>query len=401
MADETTTTFSDLLRSHRGPLVENMRWKTVFLSEVARDMSEENWDGSDVSFPIIMSPLQGGTMLTETGTVNTPKVLDSEKATLGSAISAFPISFTKKLVAASRNPNDTSWAKVVPLKMRMAEEAIKKMINEQALGNSDALIAAITASTNTTAATVSATANWHQLYPGRVVDVKTRSSGTTVTNGSSRTILSVNRTTGVVTLDAGGGNVNVTNLEGLYIEGSYGNALQGFVSAAATTGIFENINKANVPGWQGTDASPSSASDLTQTILNKLERELGNFAGTTPRFYIADPAVIDLYTDNLTLQARWSGEVGTLKSGWTGVQYRNKILVGDYDAAAGYVYGPATEDIRIYTLDPGPDWDDDTGSIFQRFSRVLYVEAWLTWMLQIGYHRCISQGIIGNLNQAA
>lgn len=401
MADETTSTFSDLLRSYRGPLVENLRWKTVFLSEVARDMSEENWDGSDVSFPIIMSPLQGGTMLTETGTINTPKVIDSEKATLGSSITAFPISFTKKLVAASRNPNDTSWAKVTPLKMRMAEESMKKMINEQMLGNSDALVAAITASTNTTAITVATTANWHQLYPGRVGDVKTRSTGTTITNGASRTILSVNRTTGVVTLDAAGGNVNVTNLEGFYIEGSYGNALQGYVSAAATTGLFENINKANVPGWQGTDASPSSAADLTQTHLNKLERELMNFSGVTPRFYIADPAVIDLYTDNLTLQARWSGEMSTLKSGWTGVQYRNKVLIGDYDAASGAVYGPATEDIRIYTLDPGPDWDDDTGSIFQRFSRSLYVEAWLTWMLQVGYHRCISQGIITNLNQAA
>ena len=67
----------------------------------------------------------------------------------------------------------------------------------------------------------------------------------------------------------------------------------------------------------------------------------------------------------------------------------------------GTVFGPSTEDIRIYTLDPGPDWDDDTGSIFQRFSRSLYVEAWMTWMLQIGYHRAISQGYIGSLNEAA
>ena len=47
--------------------------------------------------------------------------------------------------------------------------------------------------------------------------------------------------------------------------------------------------------------------------------------------------------------------------------------------------------MAIFTLDDGPDWDDHTGSIFQRFgTRSLPLEAWLIWMLQLGFQRCNS-----------
>ena len=42
-------------------------------------------------------------------------------------------------------------------------------------------------------------------------------------------------------------------------------------------------------------------------------------------------------------------------------------------------------DPTIYNLDDlkdGPDWNDKTGSIMQRFERRLPVDAWLAWMLE-------------------
>jgi hypothetical protein len=125
-------------------------------------------------------------------------------------------------------------------------------------------------------------------------------------------------------------------------------------------------------------------------------------AGRQPNFYLCDPGVVDKFTQGLTVQARWAGEDGQLASGWTGVRYRDKILVPEFDMPLNTAYGVSLEDCAIYTLDDGPDWDDYTGSIFQRFgTRSLPLEAWLVWMLQFGFHNCNGFVKIGSLNRAS
>jgi hypothetical protein len=177
--------------------------------------------------------------------------------------------------------------------------------------------------------------------------------------------------------------------------------MQGVGQAVATTGTFEGIAKGSVPQWQGIDASPAAAVDPAISVFDKAEREVMTFAGSLPNFYLSDPAVVDKYTQGITVQARWAGETGQLDSGWTGVQFRNKLIIPEYDMPASTVYGVSLDDCSLYTLDDGPDWDDLTGDIMQRFSRSLPVEAWLIWMVQFGFHRCNSFVKIGNLNQAA
>jgi hypothetical protein len=39
--------------------------------------------------------------------------------------------------------------------------------------------------------------------------------------------------------------------------------------------------------------------------------------------------------------------------------------------------------------------------VLQRFTRSLPIEAWLIWMLQLGFHRCITTVKIGSLERAA
>lgn len=404
MADETTTTWADLLREAKGPLVEALRYKTVLLSEVKRNKSPKRWSGKQVTVPIFLAPQQGTGMITQTGTLNTPRVVDTEQAVITSAIVATPVSFSTQVLRQAQG-DDGSWAEVVPTKMQRAEEAFSRVINEQMVGGSlatggGALLASVTgANNNSTTITVGTTANFYQLYPNRVIDVLTRSNGTPVTSGAGRKITATSQTNGTITVDVA---LTTSTNEGIYIEGSYGNALQGLGQAVATSGVFEGVDKAAVPAWQGTDASPAAAADPTISILDKAERLAMQVAGSTPEFYLADPAVIDKYSQGLTVQARWAGEEGQLASGWTGIRYRNKLLVPEFDMPASTIYGVNLMDCSLYTLDDGPDWDDYTGSMFQRFgTRALPVEAWLVWMLQFGFHRCNSFVKIGNMNQAS
>jgi hypothetical protein len=424
MADETTTTWAELLREAKGPLTEALKFKTVLLSEVRRDKSPINWHGTRVTVPIYLTLQQGTHGVTETGTVAVPVAVETDQAYINSATLAVPISFSPQLMRQSAG-DENSWASVLPSKMRRAEDAFGRVANEQMVGGgkdstdtSTALLGVVSGAGGSPGLTVpvsAATFNKYQLYPGRIVDVRNRTTGTLQTGGKRRRIASVTPATPSVTFstaavaDGDSGAITYAATDGIYIDSSVRNVagaltsdlMQGVGQAVATTGTFEGIAKGSVPQWQGIDASPGSTTDPAISVFDKAEREVMTYAGTVPNFYLSDPAVVDKYTQGITVQARWAGETGQLDSGWTGVQFRNKLIIPEYDMPPSTVYGIALDDMAMYTLDDGPDWDDLTGDIMQRFSRSLPVEAWLIWMVQLGFHRCNSFVKIGNLSQAS
>lgn len=429
MADELTTTWQNLLREMRGPLVEAMRWKTVLLSEVKRDKNPKLWNGKQITIPVILAPQQGSTMTTESGTLALAQTIDDVQANIQTAIIEHTVSFSTQLMRQSRNTSDTSWASVMPTKMRMAEDAISRIMNEQMCGSGTGLLASITTNATSLTQQVGVTANFYQLYANRVVDVRTQASGLDAGQGLARKIASnvpaspgqvIFSTTQTVT-GGGSGNVVTTgpNTEGIYIQntgpgtgtwatpatgtGAVGQAMGGLGAAAAVTGTFQGVNKANIVQWRGTDGRAGAVAvvDPTLSVFDAAERQAMIYSGTLPDFYLSDPFVVDKYTQGITVQAQWSGSEGQLATGWTGVKYRNKLIVPEYDMPQQTVYGFNKEDSNLYALDDGPDWDDmQGGNMFQRFSRALPVEAWLVWFVQYGFTRCNTTVKIGAVSQA-
>jgi len=408
MADERVSTWANLMREAKGPLVEALKWKTVLLSEVRRDSNARRWSGKQITIPIFLAPQQGAGGITETGQLNAPHVVDTTQAAITSGIVAIAISFSTQVLNQAKG-DENVWAEVMPTKMQRAEDAFGRVINEMMTGTGDALLAAVGTGTAasggaTQTINVGVAANFYQLYVGRLVEVRNRTTGVLV-NAQVVRISDYNTTTGIVTVvnaDGSATSFATATTDGIYIEGSFGNSIQGLQAAVATTGIFQNINKSNVPAWRGVDASPGSATDPGLAVFDSAERRVYSVSGRQPDFYLCDPAVIDKFSQGLTSSARWAGEAGTLATGWTGVRYRNKLLVPDFDMAAKTAIGVQLQDMAIYTLDQGPDWDDHTGAILQRFqTRSLPVEAWLVWMLQFGFEACNGLVKIGNLNQAS
>jgi hypothetical protein len=409
MADETTTTWADLMREAKGPLVEALKWKTVLLSEIRRDSNQRRWTGKQVTIPIFLAPQQGAGGITQTGTLNAPRIVDTEQAAITSGIVAIAVSFSTQVLNQAKG-DENVWAEVMPTKMQRAEDAFGRVINEMMTGTGDALLAAASVATTasggaTQTVNVGTAANFYQLYAGRVVSILTRATGAPVAGSTGPVrIQDYNQATGIVTVqypDGSNTSFAVGTTDGIYIEGSYGTAIQGIQQAVATAGIFEGINKTTVPAWRGVDASPGTATDPSLAVFDSAERKVYQVSGRQPDFYLVDPAVVDKFSQGLTSSARWAGEAGTLSTGWTGVRYRNKLLVPDFDMPPNQAIGIQKQDSAIYTLDEGPDWDDFTGSVLQRFgTRALPVEAWLVWMLQYGFEACNGFVKVGNLNRA-
>lgn len=418
MADETTLTWVNLWREAKGPLVEAMKWKTVLLSEIKRDHSPRRWTGKQVTIPILLAPQQGAGGLSETGIVNDPVLHDDAQAHVKSGIVHIPISFSTQVLMQAKG-DENVWAEVMPTKMSRAEDAFGRVINEMMEGAGKGFLAQASGATaasggaTQTIAFSPTTTNWYQLYPNRVIDIYDVGTGAPAnpaappfpnTQGKPVKILDVNETTGIVTVKNADGTATsfaTTATSGFFIQGAYNTSIQGIQQAVASTGIFEDIDKGNVWAWRGVDASPATPQAPGMPVFDRAERMVTSRSGKSPDFYLADPAVVDGYSQNVANFVRWAGEAGELKSGWTGVRYRNKLIVPDYDHPRAKATGIQLEDMTIYTLMEGPDWDDHTGAVLQRFgNRTLPLEAWLVWFLQLGFQACNGFVTVGNLTPA-
>jgi len=362
------------------------------------------FSGKWVRIPIELSPIQGTGGVGEGGTVNTPHTVNTTEAHVLMARIVHPISISLDAQYASRsnfanNGDAAEVADAIEFRMRGAERIMPRVLNEMFWTNGDGLLAAFTAGATSATQTIGTSANFYQHYVGRIVDVLTRSNGTPVTNGAGRTIVSTAPAAGTVTFDL---SITVTTNEGIYIEGSYGVATQGFGQATSPTGTFESIDHAAVPGWQAVDGrgGDTTTQDLSQPILDGMERRVGN-NGEGPAFYLGDIAAIDRFGQTLISQSQWAGNAGELATGWKGIMYRDKVLVGDRDAKVGRIIGVDPDAITLYSYTDGPSWIDDTGSMFMRFSRKLPKEAWLADFIQPAWSRTNTTVFADNLQLAA
>lgn len=401
MADETTTTLANVMREAKGPLTYNINREVLILDTIEKDMDRKKWDGKYVTVPVIFGVAQGFQAGTETGTFASAYVEDTAQARILSGLVEFCVSISEQLMLQCKE-GDNAWVDAMKLKIKRAETAMRVGCSEFSAGANDGKIADITVNGTTTVThTVGTGANFFQLYIGRHVDFRNRSTGATVV--ADRTITAIDPAAGTITV-SGGTFTTAAATDAVFVlnSGTGQNAPpSGIMSPFGTTGTFQNIDRATEPRWRGTDASPGSATDPTTAVFDKAERLARRNSGDPPDMFVAEAAVADKYGQLYAGQVQYMGDTVKLNTGWEAYSYRRKPIVGMLEMAANTAVGLYKDDIRVYTLTPGPDWDDLTGSMFQRFSRQPSVEAWLKWYYQLGFHRLVSQVKIGNLNAAA
>jgi len=412
MADNTVTSAANLLYELRGPLQFNYRKKYPLMGEVERRSPRDLMTGNTVRVPIVLNSLQGGGNPGETGTINVPQVLNTTQANIGVVDVVQPFSLSLDLEEQSM---DNAAAEALTLLTQEARNSLAEIVNDQfnAAGGLLAQPASGAGSPGLTI-TLAATTNFDRLYPGRVVDVLTRSSGADPGAGKRRKIVSFAESSLQVTFDTnqtasdgGSGNITWSANEGIYIAGSYGNCTQSIQDAAATSGIFQTINKANVAGWQGVDGrgGDTTSKALSDEILDggvRRGRRNGAFAW---QFGMGDPAVIDLWKQGKYAQVRYDPQVSTLQSGFSGTVYDGADqpipLIKEDRFELNQLMLIPTDDIKIYGRGGGPDFVSDDGAIARRFSRALPKEIWYRDKLQLAFLRCNRLVKFANLSRAA
>jgi hypothetical protein len=410
---ETVVTLDNLFYELRAPLQKNYRKQHVLMAEIKRRTPRELMTGDEVRVPIVLNSLQGGGNPGETGTINVPQVLNTTKAlaTVQNVVQPFALS-----IDVEEQSVDNAAAEALALLVEEARNALAEVVNDQ-YNATGALLATITGGSSpglTVNVSASAT-QWDRLYPGRVVDILTRSNGANPGQGTRRRIASVDESAGTVTFDTaqtasdgGSGNITFSANEGIYIAGTYGKALSSLHQVADTTGTFQGINKATTAGWQGVNGrgSDTSTKVLDTVMLDGGVRRGRRNGAFVWEFGVGDPAVIDAYKQSLYSMVRYNDPpIGKLRSGFGGPLYDHEgqaiPLIKEDRFERGQLILVPPDDLRVYGKTGGPEFVKDDGSYMRRFSRALPREVWLRDKQNLVALRCNRVIRFANLQGAA
>jgi hypothetical protein len=374
----------------------------------AMDGNREHFEGEQVRVPVLTAALQGAGAITESSTWNVPIPIENQKATAKLAQVLVPFALSLALERDSKS-GSLSAMSAVQLYTEEAYGALAFIEDQMLNRNGDALLATITATNTGLTQTVATTSDFDVLVPGAVVDVLTISTGADPGQGKRRRIASVNTGTGVITFDTtqqasdgGSGSIVATaNTTGIFLAGSWGNAMQGFGQAVTVGGTpFEGIDVANVPRWSAFQLNASAAGLSDSLLMQAAYKARGNGAGWHD-FGIGHPGVVDKYIASKTPTVYYQPQEATLRSGFSGIVYqgadRPYPLVKSINSPRQKLRLLRKDSYRLYGDSVGPAFIDDDGGIFRFFNRQTVKEADLLDRVQLLISRPNSLVEITNL----
>lgn len=428
MADNTRTTAASNLWEMQGQVQKLFAMDAVYLAELngvgsggkmgritrAMDQNRTTFHGSQVRFPLVPYGMQAAGFVSETGTWNVPEALTITQATMNLRDTVVPFSVSVDLERDTQNGGGSMEA--VGLLVDQARIALAKVENIAAL-NAGGLVATVSGAGGSPGLAVPVAAtNWNIVLPGTVWDVLTVTTGADAGQGLRRLVASVARTTvstGTVTFstaqqasDGGSGNITYAATSGLYIPGSWGNTVNSLDEAVAVTGTFEGIDKAANAYWQGTDGREgvTTVLPLSDTMLDGGVTVARRWGASKWNFGIGDQGSINLYKQGKYSQVHFTTATATLTSGFQGVVYQGGDepfpLIGDPHHKRGSVRLIQKDVIKLYGDAVGPEFLQDDGAMFRRFSRALPKEADLLDRWNVAYTDCANLVWFDNLATA-
>lgn len=369
--------------------------------------------GQQIRIPIQVNEVPGAAGVGRAGTWPVTAPFDTAKAVVKLCELVAPIGLDIATERDSRNGKYSAMEYLEAL-TASAYRGLARIENDMLHGNGSGLLAQNSGSDSTgLVVTVGTSANFDQLTPGRVCDVRILSSGADPGNGLRRKIASVSRSAGTVTFnaaivasDGGTGNITLTgNTVGIFIDSTYdtgssnGKAMQGLAQCLTSPGTpFEGIDPANVPNWGAVQTAGGNAT-LSDSMFEDNVYQLAGQGIDAPDFAIAHPKVVDPYKDSKTQYLMIRPETRVVPSGFSGVviQVANKDfpLLKDLSAPHGTcrVVGSKAS-FRLYGDSVGPNWIQDDGHMFRFFQRASYKEATILDRVQLAVRAPNQLGVI-------
>jgi hypothetical protein len=272
--------------------------------------------------------------------------------------------------------NEGAFAQALETEIKGAEKDLKHDLNRQvfngvviqnsvyvsgAIGNS----AATAKGTDDFTLGSATSSELRAIFPGMKLDSITPATG--AVSEAAMVVVSVNRTTKVVTVDdtgamASGDFVVRSGSNGAEIDG-----LRGLLSAqkpdATNDYDYAGVDVSANLSWLAQQVG-STTEGISEVLLDEaVEAVETDGDGSSPELFIAEHIQRRKLASMLQAQKRYDGRQMTLTSGWTGLQLARGVLVADRFCPSTYIFGLHKPELTKFV---GLDfqWDDDDGDVF-------------------------------------
>jgi hypothetical protein len=403
-ATQTLATADAILKDlYRGPIVEQVNYKTYMLDMIERDSDHVDFTGRRAVVPLHTQRNLSPTSIADGGTLPDPGTQGYRYATIDIKYHAAGMELTDQAIKQAKG-NEGAFINLLDADSKALAKDMKKNINRQVFGDGKGTVAGLTSSP-AAAATFTVT-NTQPLQAGQTIDIRDIAAGTVRAAGV--VIQSINRTTRTITLTT---NVTATGnaggtLDGIFLPGAYGLEMEGLRSAVGATGVFHGIDRTVAAGefWRG-KTRDAAAATAGESLFEQLIDDIGAVGLGDVEVVLTSRGIRRRLADTYQSTKRFNdAKAVEVHGGYTAIFVNEVPVISDDDAPKGWAFALRKEAFKWFEVE-APDWlKSEDGTIWHLANGATVAskraawQAWFVWYASLGVTQ---PGAIGAIFNAA
>jgi hypothetical protein len=354
MATQTLATADAILKDlYRGPIIEQLNYKTYMLDTIQRDSDSVDFTGRRAIFPVHSAPNFSPTSFGDGGDLAAPNYQKYLDGIVGINYHNGGIELTDQAIRQAQG-NEGAFVNLLDEETKKLAQDMKKNLNRQVYGDGTGLVQALTAGTSSTVFTVAST---QYLRVGMFIDVQVRATGAVTAGGTFRQVTAINRSTGAVTVTpALAGTPD--NTYGVYLPGARNLEMEG--GLRNVTGTARALHGITTVGginefWNGNRRDAASAT-AGESLFEQLADDIGaNGQGEIDAF-ITSRGIRRRLADTYQSQKRFvDAKAVEIHGGYQAIFVNEIPVIADDDCPKGWVFAVRKAAWKWFQVD-NPDW---------------------------------------------
>jgi hypothetical protein len=362
MATQTLATADAILKDvYRGPIIEQLNYKTYMLDQIQRDSDSVDFTGRRAIFPVHANPNNSPTNIVDGGTLPLPGAQGYLDGIVNIRYFAGSMELTDQAIKQARG-NEGAFVNLLENDRKLLAQDMKKNVNRQVFGAGNGVITTLTSSP--AAGTTATVASTQYLRVNDVVDIVTVANGTV--RAAAVTITAINRTT--KTLTFGTAVTATTGTDGLTKPGAWNIEIDAGLQAVTATGrTLHGINSATAGNefWNGNRVDAATAT-AGEGLFEQLIDAVGAIGQGDVDVILTSRGVRRRLADTYQSTKRFTNaQAVQVHGGYTAIFVNEVPVIADDDVPKGWAFAIRKDAFKWFQLQD-PDWlKSEDGTVFQ------------------------------------
>jgi hypothetical protein len=406
MANLTMTAFDSILKEFYLPkFEEQFNRQTVLMDEVIMRRDSTHIEGKNAFIGVEWETLGGTDSIAEGATLPTPEPGDYNRLTIGMKYHYARFRITGPVIDASAN-DPGAFAPALQREMKSKITSFLRHANRMMMGDSSGALARVDDASPDTTLGVDAAygiANDDNgtlfITPNMNLAFYSAKSGGTA-RGSAR-VTGVNKSTGIITIDADPG---VSNNDFVTRELSSENELMGLLGHIDTTDFVtthQGINASTETRWQAKKrqgATPGTNEALTLLRMQLLWDDVTFEGGGQPRFILGNSKIALTYG----MMAKREGitvNKMSLDGGWSGLDFNGQApVIADVMCPSNRMFFIDPDTFTLYEMSR-PQWMDRGTGVLKQVGDTDVFQATYQWYSELGIDNRGKNGVLEDITE--